>query len=243
MNKMETLEVQTVGNIVADDFRTAAVFKKYGIDFCCGGKNTLADACEQKGLDIEAVLVEIEGLSDTNTNTQNFKEWSSSFLIDYIINNHHHYVRSKLPEIKVYAKKVARVHGQTYPVLEKMLETFLTLKREMLSHLDAEEQLLFPYIKKMEEARKEGRKPRPELQSASAARAVRMMEEEHEEAGELMAQLEAMSDGFTPPQDACTTFRIYFQNLEAFRDDLHQHVHLENNILFPKALQLEKQLL
>lgn len=238
---MERLEVQTVGNIVADDYRTAAVFKKYGIDFCCGGKNTLTDACERKGLDLKMVLGEINSLPDINNHTHNFKEWSASFLVDYIINNHHHFVRSKLPEIKVYAKKVAGVHGRTYPVLEKMLETFLILKEEMLSHLDAEEQLLFPYIKKMEEARKEATEPDPELQSDSAARAVRMMEEEHEEAGELMAQLEAMSNGFTPPQDACTTFRIYFQNLEAFRDDLHQHVHLENNILFPKALQLEKQ--
>lgn len=239
---MEILESQAVGEIVAEDYRTAAVFKKYGIDFCCGGKNTLSNACESKGLDINKVLQEIDGLSRPDGNQHNFNEWSLSFLTDYIINNHHHFVRTKLPEIKVYAKKVAAVHGRSYPVLLEMRDTFMKLKDEMLSHLDSEEAILFPYIKKMEEAQRNGNAPDREQQAETAARAIQMMEEEHEEAGSLMAQLEVMSNGFTPPEDACATFRIYFQNLEAFQDDLHQHVHLENNILFPKALELEKQI-
>lgn len=239
---MQTFKEETVGNIVADDFRTAGVFKKYGLDFCCGGGRKLTEACEEKGVDMEAVLEDLRNLTVTTNDTQNYSNWSPEFLVDYIINNHHHYVRTKLPEIKTYAKKVASVHGKTYPELNEMLEIFLKLKEEMLSHLQKEETILFPYIKKLSNALGNGESVRPELQFSSAEQAVAMMEDEHEEAGSLMARLEELSNGFTPPEDACTTFRIYFQNLEAFQNDLHKHVHLENNILFPKALMLEQQL-
>ncbi|HKL17348.1 MAG TPA: iron-sulfur cluster repair di-iron protein [Halalkalibaculum sp.] len=242
---MSALEELTVGEIVTDDFRTAGVFKKYGLDFCCGGKKKLSDACERKGLDLDLLLADIDRLSQKDTNEHNYKEWSPSFLVDYIINNHHHFVRRKLPEIKSYANKVAKVHGKSYPVLNEMLGTFLILKDEMLSHLDAEEKILFPYIKKMENAMAAGSKPLSNedtggSNNGTAAQAITMMEQEHDDAGNLMAKLEEMSEGFSAPEDACTTFRVYFQNLEAFRDDLHKHVHLENNILFPKALDMEK---
>lgn len=237
---MNALEEQTVGEIVSEDYRTAGVFKKYGLDFCCGGKKKLVDACERKGLDVNLLLSEIDNLSAKDNDQHNYKEWSPAFLVDYIINNHHHFVRTKLPEIKAYANKVAKVHGKTYPVLNDMLGTFMVLKDEMLSHLDAEERVLFPYIKKMTEARKNGTALEREQQTGTAAEAIEMMEQEHDEAGKLMAKLEEMSNGFTPPEDACTTFRVYFQNLEAFRDDLHKHVHLENNILFPQALEMEQ---
>ena len=244
---MSALEELTVGEIVTEDFRTAGVFKKYGLDFCCGGKKKLSEACERKGLDLDLLLDEINSLSRKSGEAHNYKEWSPSFLVDYIINNHHHFVRTKLPEIRTYANKVAKVHGKSYPVLNEMLGTFLILKDEMLSHLEAEEKILFPYIKKMENALNsataaEGSEPAPRSNNGTAAQAIAMMEDEHDEAGKLMAKLEEMSKGFVPPQDACTTFQVYFQNLEAFRDDLHKHVHLENNILFPKALSLEKEL-
>lgn len=237
---MQIFKEQTVGEIVADDYRAAGVFKKYGLDFCCGGGRSLVDACERKGLDAKTLLKEIEEIIQENDNQQNYNNWSPSFLIDYIINNHHHFVRTKLPEIKAYAQKVAKVHGKTYPVLNEMLGTFLVLKDEMLSHLDAEERILFPYVKKLCKAKEKGTKPTKELQSGTAAHAIEMMEGEHEEAGALMASLEEMSNGFNPPEDACTTFRVYFKNLKGFQEDLHKHVHLENNILFPKALEMER---
>lgn len=239
---MQTFKEQTVGNIVADDFRTAGVFKKYGLDFCCGGDRKLTEACEKKGVNVEEVMEDLQNITVSANDTQNYSNWSPEFLVDYIINNHHHYVRTKLPEIKTYAKKVAKVHGKTYPELNEMLELFLELKDEMLSHLQKEETILFPYIKKLRKAQSNGKSISPELQFSSAEKAVAMMEDEHEEAGGLMARLEELSNGFTPPEDACTTFRIYFQNLEAFQNDLHKHVHLENNILFPKALMLEQYL-
>lgn len=244
---MSALEELTVGEIVTDDYRTAGVFKKYGLDFCCGGKKKLSDACERKGLDVDRLLEEINSLSQKGTEEHNYKDWSPSFLVDYIINNHHHFVRTKLPEIRSYANKVAKVHGKTYPIVNEMLGTFLILKDEMLSHLEAEEKILFPYIKKMENALNSGSENGKDIKvgrpnNGTAAQAISMMEDEHDEAGNLMARLEKMSESFTPPEDACTTFRVYFQNLEAFRDDLHKHVHLENNILFPKALEMEKEL-
>ncbi|MDZ7716792.1 MAG: iron-sulfur cluster repair di-iron protein [Balneolaceae bacterium] len=239
---MTNTKERTVGEIVADDYRAAGVFKKYGLDFCCGGGKSLADACERKGLNAETLLQEIEEIIQENDDRENYNDWSPSFLIDYIVNNHHYFVRTKLPEIKAYAEKVAKVHGKTYPVLNEMLGTFLVLKDEMLSHLDAEESILFPYVKKLCKAKEKGKKPAKELQSSTAAQAIAMMEKEHEEAGELMARLEEMSNGFNPPEDACTTFRVYFKNLKGFQEDLHKHVHLENNILFPKALEMERAL-
>lgn len=238
---MNSLEKLTIGEIVSEDFRTAGVFKKYGLDFCCGGKKKLSDVCERKGLDVNMLLAEIKDLSQQDSDHHNYNEWSPAFLVDYIINNHHHYVRAKLPEIKAYAEKVAKVHGKMYPVLHDMLDKFMVLKDEMLSHLDAEEKILFPFIKKMTDAKSNGSASSvEELQTGSAAQAIGLMEQEHDEAGKLIGQLEEMSNGFNPPEDACATFRVYFQNLEAFRDDLHKHVHLENNILFPKALELEQ---
>lgn len=239
---MQIFEEQTIGEIVSEDYRTARVFKKYGLDFCCGGKKKLTDICDRKGVDINTLLEEIDKISQKQDAGHNYNEWSPAFLIDYIINNHHHFVRTKLPEIKGYAEKVAKVHGKTYPVLMEMLSVFLELKDEILAHLDAEEQILFPYVKKLDEAKANGKPPFREQQSGTAAQAIEIMEEEHDEAGKLMAKLEEMSNGFTPPEDACATFRVYFQNLEGFRDDLHKHVHLENNILFPKALELERKL-
>jgi len=234
---MNIAKEQTVGEIVAEDYRTAGVFRKFGLDFCCGGGRSLVDACKQKELNIEDLLEEVNKITQENEPEHNYKEWSPAFLIDYIINNHHHFVRKKLPEIKAYATKVAKVHGRTHSVLNEMLEVFLVLKKEMLSHLEAEEQVLFPYIKKMQ-----NNEIGEDLLNYTTAHAIEMMEKEHDDAGQLMARLEKMSNGFTPPEGACTTFRVYFQSLEGFRDDLHKHVHLENNILFPKALKMEKSL-
>ena len=241
---MNNISDQTIKDIVVDDFRTAQVFKKYGLDFCCGGGRQLSEACEKKGVDMNRLLADIDRLSDRQSGENNFKEWSPSFLIDYIINTHHAFVRSKLPEIKDYAQKVAKVHGKTYPALDDMLGIFLMLKDEMLSHLEAEEQVLFPYIKKMVELQSGSGDDMMKTGSGGGLgfQTIEQMEAEHQQAGKLMEQLSALSNGFTPPEDACTTFRIYFQNLEAFQDDLHKHVHLENNILFPKALDLEKRI-
>ncbi len=238
---METVQKRTVGQIVKDDYRTAQVFQKYKLDFCCGGGHTIEEACKKKGVDFEQVVRELEAIGQNGTKENNYNQWSLDFLVDYIVNNHHKFTRSKLPEIGKYAKKVAAVHGKRHEELNEIYYEFTMLHTEIFNHLDKEERILFPYIKKLVEAEKNGRKPeKPEFEEA--ANPIAMMEEEHDEAGTSMAKIRRLSNDFTPPEDACTTYRLLYQNLEGFEKDLHKHVHLENNILFPKALELEKNL-
>lgn len=239
---MKIRKEQTVGEIVADDYRTAGVFKKYGLDFCCGGGTPLNEACERKNVDLDKLLEELKTVTADTAENHNYKEWSPGFLINYIEEQHHRFVRSKLPEIESYARKVAKVHGDRHEELNNILQEFLILKDKMLSHLEKEEQILFPYIKKLEQWEKNGDRPKQKPSFGTVENPVRMMESEHDEAGEAMAKIQKWSNNFTPPRDACASYRVLFQNLEGFQEDLHKHVHLENNILFPKALELEKRL-
>lgn len=233
---------KSIGEIVAEDYRAASAFRKFGLDFCCGGKRGIIEACAKEGVDPEELRRELESvLSGRSEGDPDFNSWPPNLLVEYITSLHHAFVRRKVPEIAAYAEKVSNVHGKSYPALKEMREVFLQLKEEMLAHLEKEETMLFPYIKSLVSAEENG-DGKPDGLNRSSAEAVRMLEEEHEEAGRLMARLEELSEGFTPPEDACTTFRVYFQNLEGFRDDLHKHVHLENNILFPKALELERRI-
>ena len=239
---MNSLKEQTVGDIVANDYRTAHIFRNYKLDFCCGGKKTLKDACERKGIDVQQLENELNALNQTDSDEQNYKNWSPDFMVDYIINNHHHFVRTKLPEIEFYAKKVAKVHGSRHQELLEIHQEFLKLKDDLLNHLDKEEQMLFHYIKELVELEKNGEKLDERPSFGTAANPVAMMESEHDEAGEIMANIRELSNEFTPPEDACATYRVFYQNLEGFEKDLHKHVHLENNILFPKALKLENRM-
>lgn len=236
------LEERTVGQIVTDDYRSAQVFRNFGLDFCCGGNKTIEEACTKKSVDPQKVYKALQALDPNNSEKQhNYNEWSLDFLVDYIVNNHHNFTRDKLPEIGVYAKKVAKVHGDRYEELKEIYNEFTMLHTKIFNHLDKEERILFPYIKNLVEAEQNGEEPEtPDF--GMAENPISMMEEEHDEAGSSMAKIRELSNNFTPPQDACTTFRVLFKNLEGFEKDLHKHVHLENNILFPKAIKLEKKL-
>ncbi|MDZ7773761.1 MAG: iron-sulfur cluster repair di-iron protein [Balneolaceae bacterium] len=238
----QELAERTIGEIVAEDYRAAGAFKKFGLDFCCGGKRTVAEACNKKGVNVKELQQELRTALGRASGDADYASWPADLLVEYIVSMHHRFVREKLPEIEAYARKVAKVHGRSYPALNDMLEIFLQLRDEMTDHLDKEELLLFPYIKQLVEADAKGRTPESTLEGGTPRQAVAMLESEHEEAGRLMAELEEISGGFIPPEDACPTFRVYFHNLEGFRDDLHKHVHLENNILFPRALELHERL-
>ncbi len=229
----QTLSQKPVGEIVAEDYRTAQVLRSYGLDFCCGGGRTLEKACSSKKIEMEQVITEIEALNLVDNTEDNYNEWSLDFLTDYIVNNHHSYVRKMLPEISFYAEKVARVHGERDPELYDILQNVNLLRSEMLGHLQKEEQELFPQIKDLVTQKKTG-----SVKSAI----VEVLEEEHDKAGEMMANIEELTNGFNPPSNACASYRVLFQNLKGFQQDLHKHVHLENNILFPKALKLEASL-
>lgn len=240
---MENLRNKTVGEIVKLDFRAADVFSSYGIDFCCGGKVSVADACASSGSNEARVIAELEALQHkAGSAAHDFDSWNIGFLADYIQNTHHQYVTKAIPQILPLAQKVAEVHGAHHPEVIRINELFQDLADELQSHMQKEEHVLFPYIKKLVAAESAGSCNDPSCFGSILA-PISVMEQEHENAGVILKQLFNLSDGYTAPEDACNTFRVLYGKLKEFEDDLHRHIHLENNILFPKAIELEQALL
>ncbi len=231
-----------IRDIVADDFRTAAVFQLHGLDFCCGGGRSIAEASHAKGIDPDLILGELAALPEiSNDDAPMFNTWDLDLLVDYIVDNHHRFVRRLTPTLRAYTEKVARVHGPKHPETVRIAELFNGIAADLTMHMQKEENILFPYIKALAEASRTG-SPRPVSFFGSIENPIRMMEAEHADAGNEMEQIRMLSNEFTPPAEACTTFRVSYQELYAFERDLHLHVHLENNILFPKAVELERKL-
>jgi regulator of cell morphogenesis and NO signaling len=228
----------TVGEIVAADFRTTKVFEQHGIDFCCGGAVRLAAACRDKGLDPAALAVELESVQQAPTEQgQKFAAWPLSFLADYIVNVHHVYLRENDGQIAAYARKTADVHGDRHSEVRRIATIFEKIAAGMEGHLQEEEEVLFLAIKRAEAARNAGLTPEDKDREAIRNSLLRL-HREHEEVGEAVHLIRHLSGEYAIPDDACTTFRLTYQKLRAFEDDLHTHVHLENNILFAKAAQL-----
>ncbi len=228
----------TIGEIVAQNFRNAEIFEKYGIDFCCGGKISLEDACRKKGINVLQIKKELDSVKSQSTlASYDFNLWELDFLCDYIVNTHHKYVVQSMPVIFEYTQKVAKVHGENHPEAIEIAEIFLKVMDEINHHMMKEENILFPYIKQMVQAKKNG------LQISSpfgtVQNPIRMMEHEHDVVGGFCKKINELSGNHTPPADACTTFRLSYLKLKEFETDLHQHIHLENNILFPKAVAME----
>ncbi len=223
---MNTIEQKPIGEIVAEDYRTAFVFKNFGLEYCCGGKKTLASACASKNIDVDELLREIATATEHRAEENRYNEWSPSFLIDYIVNNHHKYVQEKLPFLLFLAGKVARVHGYEQPELIKMNQLVNDLNDEMINHLTKEEKHTFPLIKQLEING---------ISSINEDFLISELEDEHEAAGVIMEQLRELSNQFQFPEGACSSYQIYFKTLNEFEEDLHKHVHLENNVLFAKV--------
>lgn len=222
----------TVGQIVTEDFRAAEIFKKNGIDFCCGGQQNFVEACSEKSINIEKLENEIKELQEEKISQNlNFKEWDLGFLCDYIVNTHHKYMWKTLPELVFYTQKIAEVHGENHPELIEIANKVLKVNETLLDHLKREEEFLFPSIK---EVLKTGSREKIELIKAE----IDKMEEEHVNAGGAFDGFNVMTDGYKTPSDACNTYKVAFKLLEEFENDLHNHVHLENNILHIKAKQL-----
>jgi len=231
-----------IRDVVADDFRTAAVFQRHGLDFCCGGGRSIAEASHARGIDPDLILAQLADLKETTADdVPAFNAWHLDRLIDYIVDNHHHFVRRSAPVLGAYTQKVSRVHGASHPETVRIAGLFDRIAADLTMHMQKEENILFPYIKVLAEADRTGAPP-PVPFFGSIENPIRMMEAEHADAGNDMEEIRTLSNGFTPPEDACTTFRVSYQELQAFERDLHQHVHLENNILFPKAIELERKL-
>lgn len=237
MNRSQ-LEASTLGEIVSRDFRAAAIFDRHGFDYCCGGARSLAEACSQRGISLVAVLSELEAL---DPGAREPVEDDPAALVDYIVSRHHAYVRTSLPVIQAHLAKVVAAHGANHAELGVIDATFSTVAMELSQHMVKEEQVLFPYIRALAEAVRADGPPPPDM-FGTVQNPIRMMEIEHQEAGDGLAAIRELSHGYQPPDDACGTYRLVLEELNAFERDLHTHVHLEDNVLFPKAVELESQL-
>lgn len=233
----------TVGDIVAKDYRKADVFKKYGIDFCCGGKRTLSQVCQKHDVDVQSLERDLLAVDKQPLMpSQDFYSWDLNFLCDYIVNTHHKYVVKAMPLIFEYTQKVERAHGGTHPEVVEIAGLFTKIMDEFNLHMLKEEQILFPYIKNLATAKEKEIDPEsPPF--GTVQNPIDMMELEHENVGEMMNVIRQLSNNYTPPVGACATYKIAYAKLNEFENDLHQHIHIENNILFPRAVALENELL
>jgi len=236
---MGTLISKSVGEFVAEDYRTAAVFQRYGIDFCCKGGRTIDEVCEQKNILVEELmdnLVKVSKLDDQSVT--DFQSWPLDTLADYIENKHHKYILEKTPALRQYFDKLCKVHGSHHPELFEINEQFNASANELADHMQKEEIILFPYIRNMVEAQKNhDNAARPGF--GTIQNPIQMMMEEHNVEGERFRKMSSLSEGYNPPADACSTYRVAYAMLKEFEGDLHLHIHLENNILFPKAIEME----
>ena len=238
---METLEKITIGEYVAKDFRTAAIFSKYGIDFCCKGNRTIEEACEKKGVDTDQLMDQINTvLATKNDSAIDFKTWPLDLLADYIEKTHHRYVEEKTQILLPFLDKLCKVHGANHPELFEINELFIGCAGELAQHMKKEELMLFPFIKKMAKAAlAEEQIAKPQF--GTVKNPIAMMMQEHETEGDRFVKIAALTNNYTPPADGCSTFRVTYAMLADFEQDLHKHIHLENNILFPSAMLLEKK--
>lgn len=240
---METLQnnlQKPIGQFVADDFRTAAVFTKYKIDFCCNGNRSIEEACDKKGIDSNVLIAELESVLNTSTNQSiDYKSWPLDLLAEYIEKKHHRYVEEKIPVLRQFLDKLCRVHGERHPELFKINELFTTSAGELASHMKKEELILFPFVKKMVKATI-NHETIQSPQFGTVESPINTMMQEHDNEGARFREIAELSNNYTPPADGCNTYKVTYAMLEEFEKDLHLHIHLENNILFPEAIKLEQ---
>lgn len=232
---------KTIGEIVADDFRTAAIFKKHGIDFCCRGGRTIDEACEKKDVTKKELIEELSSLPSSKGDAVDVSSWPLDLLANYIVKIHHEYVREKTPTLIQFLDKLCKVHGDRHPELFEVNQLFNESAHDLAEHFQKEERVLFPFIEKLVKASQTG-EPLEPTHFGTVENPIEMMKHDHTIEGDRFAKIAALTDGYTPPADACNTYRVTLAMLEEFENDLHRHIHLENNVLFPKAIALEKKL-
>ena len=233
----------TLGDIVTKNFKAAGIFEKYNLDYCCGGKKTIEQACLENGTDPEIIYSEIEKINSAKVEIpERIDDWELDLIVDYIINHHHKFVRYMIPLISMYTEKVASAHRQNHPETKEVAKIFSSVYKELKQHMMKEEEILFPYIKYITKVNKgEAKFEKPYF--GRIGNPINIMELEHQSAGENMYSIRKLTNNYNPPSDACETFKICLKELKEFEEDLHKHVHLENNVLFPKAVLLEEQLI
>jgi regulator of cell morphogenesis and NO signaling len=236
---MENLKKETIGSFVAKDFRTAAVFTKYQIDFCCKGNRTINEVCEKQNINADILIQNVfDVLQSEDNNTIDFNSWPLDLLVDYIEKTHHRYVEEKSVILMQFLNKLCSVHGANHQELFKINELFTECVRELSQHMKKEELMLFPFIKRMVKTKEsDGLLSQPSFGTVSNP--IAMMMQEHDNEGERFREIATLTNNYTAPSDGCTTYKVTFAMLKEFEQDLHKHIHLENNILFPKAVVLE----
>jgi regulator of cell morphogenesis and NO signaling len=228
---------ETVGQLVAKRPGLSRVFGELQIDYCCGGNRKLGDVCAEMGLDAEAVVEKLRAASSEKANGPNCLELSLADLCDHIEQTHHAYLKTELPRLGEMVDKVARVHGERHPKLVDVRKVFVGLRTEMETHMMKEEQVLFPAIRRIEAS-----STPVQLPFGSVGNPIHCMINEHESAGNALAKIRELTAGYEPPVDACNTYRAMLDGLHGVETDMHDHVHKENNILFPRAIAAESQL-
>jgi regulator of cell morphogenesis and NO signaling len=230
---------QTVREIALEQPTSIRVFEKLGIDYCCGGRKPLTEACDARSLEVDEVIAALEAAAaGAGKPAEDVSDQSLTGLCARIVATHHEYVRRELPRLAAFAGKVVNKHGENHPELLVIQATLTRLGEELTQHLAKEEIVLFPYITKFERAIAEGG-PRPQGCFGTVTSPIAMMTQEHEDAGMLLEVLRNKSNQYTTPEGACPTYHAFFDGLLEFEQDLHQHIHLENNVLFPRAVAME----
>ena len=239
---MQITKDQLVGGLVAQNFKTADIISRHGIDFCCAGNISLEDAAKQHNLNVADLLVDLEKvLNAKDLESDLINRLPLDALVDHIVESHHQYIRDNVDVIPNYINKIAEVHGGRHPEMVEVKNLFDGACKELSEHIVKEEQILFPYIKELVKAKQNGTKPNvPGF--GSVASPIEAMMAEHANEGERFREISELTDNYTLPADGCTTYRVGLEKLKEFETDLHRHIHLENNILFLKAMELEKNL-
>jgi regulator of cell morphogenesis and NO signaling len=232
-----TTTTQTVREIALEQPSSIRVFEKFGIDYCCGGRKPLAEACAANDLEVDKVIAALEIAAETPAaSVEGWQQKPMEELVNHILATHHAYVKRELPRLAELAQKVVNRHGATRAELPTIQSALARLDEELTQHLAKEEAVLFPFIVKLERG---GAKP--EACFGTVANPIAMRTAEHDAAGALLAEMRCLSQNFTTPQEACPTYHAFYDGLREFEQDLHQHIHLENNILFPRAITMEAE--
>lgn len=230
---------QSVGSWVSADYRLAAVFEKYGIDYCCGGQKPVEEACAEQGISPDTILQEVTHITEATDHAERYDQWALDFLADYIVNQFHLYTKQMLPQLSETIETVADAHGESHPETLAIAALWPDVQGELAQHMQKEELLLFPYIKRLVDSQAEDEIP-PVPPFGSAHELIEAMEAEHDETGDALHKIATLSNSYTPPEDACPTFQTLYARLKEFDAATKKHIHLENNILFPKAIELEE---
>lgn len=232
---------RTVRDVALELPQATRVFEKLKIDYCCGGDRPLGEACATAGVkveNLERMLAEAGQAEVQGNDSLDFQKATLSELVGHILDKHHVYTKEEMARLEPLIDKVIAAHGENHPELRKLGELFQELCADLKPHMFREEQILFPYIVEMEMSALQNR-PAPFAPFGTVSNPIRMMMMEHDAVGDLLRELRAISSSYTVPADGCIGYQTLYQALEAFEGDLHQHIHLENNILFPRAIELE----